>query len=130
VISHLVEKTGIEKSCYTVPLRHLSRSPEKNININLTYYQCCGSASAYAWICMVLVSWIRIRNPHSKCGFRTRGCGSGLSSVKIRAEVLVIKTIINIMHSKNSRSIKLPTERRILLLNHPGNYVCYGGNYT
>jgi hypothetical protein len=34
--------------------------------------QCCGSASASAWIRMVLVSWIRIRNPHSKCGFQMR----------------------------------------------------------
>ncbi len=34
------------------------------------------------------------------------------------------------LHSKNSRSIKLPTERRILLLNHTGNYMCYGGKYT
>ncbi len=32
--------------------------------------QCCGSASA--WIRMILVSWIRIRNPHSKCGFQMR----------------------------------------------------------
>ncbi len=30
------------------------------------------------------------------------------------------------LHSKNSRSIKLPTERRILLLNYAGNY---GENY-
>jgi hypothetical protein len=33
-------------------------------------------------------------------------------------------------HSKKSRSIKLPTERRILLLNYTGNCVCYGENYT
>ncbi len=33
-------------------------------------------------------------------------------------------------HSKNSKSIKLPTERRILLLSHAGNYVYYGENYT
>ncbi len=34
------------------------------------------------------------------------------------------------IHSKNSRSIRLPTERRILLLNYTGNYVCYEENCT
>jgi hypothetical protein len=37
---------------------------------------------------MILVSWIRIRNPHSKCG---------LSYVKISAEFLITNTIINMM---------------------------------
>jgi hypothetical protein len=45
-------------------------------------HQCCGSASA----------WIRIRNPHSKCGFQMR-IRDKLR--KINAEILITNSIIN-----------------------------------
>jgi hypothetical protein len=45
---------------------------------------------------MILVFWIRIRNPHSKCGFQMR-MRIRNNYVKISVENLFTSTIINIM---------------------------------
>jgi hypothetical protein len=63
----------------------LATGEELYHTIEIGYKQCCGSASA--WIHMIMVSWIRIRNPHADSKF---GCGSGLSYVKISAKILLL----------------------------------------
>jgi hypothetical protein len=55
---------------------------------------------------------------------------SNILKCKCPSEYLISFVERLLLHSKNSRSIKLPTERRILLQNYAGNYVCYGENYT
>ncbi len=75
MVKQAVEEVALWCDLSTDQLRPLVPVPDKRL---MFHAQCCGSASASAWIRMIFVSWIRIRNPHSRCG-----CRSGISYVKI-----------------------------------------------